>query len=143
MKTDEDDALIQVFNHGSSLNHAGFLSDSQLYALSHDEHFAIYQLDTPDGSPVEDLPENVMGDLRKPLQCEYVVDCIASFGRAQAVLGAGSHSKNRLDLVPIVSAGSGIWTFDLTNSVSLAGAHGEEIIRSMFFYHEASIHRSL
>ncbi len=138
MQTDEDDALIQVFNHGSSINHAGFLSDSQLYALSHDENFSIYQLSKPDGSPVEDLSANAMGDLREPLQCEYVVDCIASFGENRAVLGAGSHSKNRLDLVPIVPRGSEIWTYDLMNSVSLADAHGEEIVRSMFFDHQAS-----
>lgn len=143
MQTDEDDALIQVFNHGSSINHANFLSDSQLYALSHDENFSIYQLDKPDGSPVEDLAANAMGDLREPLQCEYVVDCIASYGGGQAVLGAGSHSKNQLDLVPIVSAGSEIWTFDPSNSVSLVGGHGEEIVRSMFFDHEASLHPSI
>jgi WD40 repeat protein len=138
-QTDEDDALIQVFNHGSSINHAGFLSDSQLYALSHDEDFSIYQLNRPDGSSVQDISANAMGDLREPLQCEYVVDCIPSFGGGQAVLGAGSHSKSRLDLVPIVSVGSEIWTYDLTNSVSLVGAHGEEIVRSMFFDHQASI----
>ncbi|KAL8729014.1 MAG: hypothetical protein Q9166_005015 [cf. Caloplaca sp. 2 TL-2023] len=40
--TDEDDAVTQVFNHGSSVAHAGFLSDHEVFALSHDEIFSIY-----------------------------------------------------------------------------------------------------
>lgn len=87
---------------------------------------------------MEDLAQNAMGDLREPLECEYVVDCVPSFGGGQAVLGAGSHSNEQLNLVPIVKGETGIWTYDFANTVRLAGAHGEEIVRSMFFDHEAS-----
>ncbi|KAL8824491.1 MAG: hypothetical protein Q9191_005025 [Dirinaria sp. TL-2023a] len=34
---DEDDALVQILNHGSSIHHAGLLSDTELCAVSHDE----------------------------------------------------------------------------------------------------------
>ena len=92
---------------------------------------------------MEDLSANAMGDLRDPLECEYIVDCIPSFGGGQAILGAGSHSKNRLDLVPIDSAGSEVWTYDLPSTVCLPGAHGGEIVRSMFFDRQVSTHFSL
>ncbi|KAL8636658.1 MAG: hypothetical protein Q9228_005971, partial [Teloschistes exilis] len=54
--TDEDDALIQVFNHGSSIAHADFLSDHEVFALSHDEIFSIYDLkDSPGGGHGEEV----------------------------------------------------------------------------------------
>ncbi|KAL8783680.1 MAG: hypothetical protein Q9213_004474 [Squamulea squamosa] len=87
--TDEDDALTQVFNHGSSIAHAGFLSDDEIFALSHDETFSIYK--TTDSANAETaVPAHVFGDLRPQLQCEYIVDLISS-GLTGPVLGAGSH----------------------------------------------------
>ncbi|KAL8923831.1 MAG: hypothetical protein Q9208_004392 [Pyrenodesmia sp. 3 TL-2023] len=71
--SDEDDALIQVFNHGSSIAHAGFLSEQELYALSSDEIFSIYE--TGDFKPDGDQKStHAFGDLRPQLLCEYVVD---------------------------------------------------------------------
>ncbi|OJJ45622.1 hypothetical protein ASPZODRAFT_133478 [Penicilliopsis zonata CBS 506.65] len=68
---DEDDALVQVINHGS-VHHAGFLSPDTVYALSHDEVFSIHPMTNPDDPQKE--PEPVLfGDLREPLACEYVV----------------------------------------------------------------------
>ncbi|KAL9038861.1 MAG: hypothetical protein Q9180_002877, partial [Flavoplaca navasiana] len=78
--TDEDDALIQVFNHGSSISHSGFLSDHEIYALSHDEIFSIYGAEAP-------IPTCALGDLRPHLKCEYVVDLISSDSTGP-VLGA-------------------------------------------------------
>ncbi|KAL8658567.1 MAG: hypothetical protein Q9226_000901 [Calogaya cf. arnoldii] len=52
--TDEDDALAQVFNHGSSIAHTGFISDHEVFALSHDEVFSIY--DTTGSDDAEIVP---------------------------------------------------------------------------------------
>ena len=50
------------------------------------------------------------------------------------MVGAGSHSKQQLDLVPLRHMRSD-WKFDSDNAVRLSGAHGEEIVRSMCFDH--------
>ena len=91
-QTDEDDALIQVANHGSSINHANFLSNSQFFAISHDENFSIYQLENVnvDDSATGTRPQG-FGDLRPQLECEYIVDVIPSFDSGETILGAGSH----------------------------------------------------
>ncbi|KAL8945476.1 MAG: hypothetical protein Q9211_000014 [Gyalolechia sp. 1 TL-2023] len=86
---DEDEALTQVFNHGSSIAHADFLSDDEIFALSHDEVFSIY--DTRDYlSGDEHDFTHAFGDLRPHLQCEYIVGLVGSRSSAP-VLGAGSH----------------------------------------------------
>ena len=87
--SDEDDALLQVQNHGSSINHAGFLSHSEFFALSHDELFSVYHLNEQSDAADEPSP-TVFRDLRPKLDCEYVVDVIPS-GGAEAIVGAGSH----------------------------------------------------
>ena len=87
---DEDNALIQVANHGSSINHANFLSKSQFFAMSHDENFSVYQLDNVDDSAA-DVPPQQFGDLRPQLECEYIVDVIPSIDAGEIIFGAGSH----------------------------------------------------
>ncbi|KAI4284257.1 MAG: hypothetical protein L6R38_001534 [Xanthoria sp. 2 TBL-2021] len=127
--TDEDDALTQVFNHGSSIAHTGFLSDHEVFALSHDEIFSIY--DTNRSDHVEaPTPTYALGDLRPQLQCEYVVDLVSS-GSTGPVLGAGSHSLHQLDVVPLRRGSE--WTLDTVNTLRLPGAHGEEVVRSLCF----------
>lgn len=69
---DEDDALLQVINHGS-VHHAGFLSADAIYALSHDEVFSIHPKNTPEDEAVEPSPV-LFGDLRPSLACDYVID---------------------------------------------------------------------
>ena len=86
---EEDDALIQVMNHGSSIHHAGFLTDTDIFALSHDEVMSIYQLADPDEEVKEPLPQ-LFGDLRERLGCEYVVQVIES-ASSEVVLATGSH----------------------------------------------------
>lgn len=146
--SDEDDALIHIMNHGSSINHAGFLTDTEVFALSHDENFSIYHVDDPSDAMV-DVPPVSFGNLRSRLGCEYVVDLIPS-SNVEAVVGAGSHrhvcnfwppylsadqksstSGQHLDLVPL-NLDSG-WSFTDGNLLRLEGAHGEEIVRSMCF----------
>ena len=145
---DEDDALIQVANHGSSINHANFLSKYQFFAISHDENFSVYQLDNMDDSAA-DVPPQLFGDLRPQLECEYIVDVIPSIDAGEMILGAGSHrqveylclrgkieyssiaSKQHLDLIPLRFADQ--WAFDTDNTLRLPGAHGGEIVRSISF----------
>ncbi|KAL8815471.1 MAG: hypothetical protein Q9223_005383 [Gallowayella weberi] len=101
--SDEDDALTQVFNHGSSIAHAGFLSDHHVFALSHDEIFSIYNFtDSVHNDASKSL--QTFGDLRAQLQCEYIVDL---------------HGSN--------------WTLDTSNALRLPNAHGDEVVRSMCF----------
>ena len=70
---EDDDALIQITNHGSSLNHAGFLSEKEIFALSHDESFSIYPFSDQDEA-TNNPPATIFGDLRSSLGCEYIVD---------------------------------------------------------------------
>ncbi|WEW54809.1 hypothetical protein PRK78_000234 [Emydomyces testavorans] len=130
---DEDDALLQVVNHGS-VHHAGFIEDKAVYALSHDESFSIH--------PFNDLDENVVefsaiqfGDLRPLLHCDYVVDVLIDAGGAYAA--TGSTREKTLDLVPIVSSPE--FRFDRGKIWRLPGAHGEEVVRSVLLDHECKI----
>ena len=77
--TDEDEALVQVINHGS-VHHAGFLSERTIFALSHDEHFSVHPATDPDDAAQEPEPVH-FDDVREPLGCEYVAQlCIGSQG---------------------------------------------------------------
>ncbi|PYH85177.1 WD40 repeat-like protein [Aspergillus uvarum CBS 121591] len=125
--TDEDEALVQVINHGS-VHHAGFLDEKTVYALSHDEDFAIHPTTDPDDQASEGAEPIQFNDLRQPLSCEYIVQlCQNSQGQ---YIAAGNKLEQRLDLVPLVSSPS--WQFDQNNSWRLPGAHGEEVIRSVY-----------
>ncbi|MCJ1459316.1 hypothetical protein MMC28_009693 [Mycoblastus sanguinarius] len=131
---DEDDALIQVTNHGSSINHAEFLSNSQFFALSHDENFSVYDFGSNE-TLLEASSPTVFGNLRPQLDCEYVVDVIPSSSGLEAIMGAGSHSKKNLDLIPLRLMDR--WSLDPSQAIRLPGAHGDEVVRSMCFNHEA------
>ncbi|KAI9719394.1 MAG: hypothetical protein M1812_003465 [Candelaria pacifica] len=124
--TDENDALHQIINHGSSIHYAGFLNDIDIFALSHDESLAVYQLANPDESVEEPLP-NILGDVRARLGCEYVAEVLKTNGGA--VIGAGSHTKHQLDLVSLSRAPE--WSFNDDAIVRLPGAHSDDIIRTM------------
>ena len=88
--TEEDDALHQTINHGSSIYHAGFLTDANIFALSHDEKFSIYEMVTNPEETVEEPAPVHFGDLRERLRCEYVVNILPRPG-GSAVAGIGSH----------------------------------------------------
>ena len=80
---------MQITNHGSSIHRGGFLSKNELYALSHDETFSIYQFDASDEAETSTHP-HLFGDLRSQLDCDYVVDVVFS-GNRMSIIGAGSH----------------------------------------------------
>jgi WD repeat-containing protein 89 len=85
--SDEDDVTIQTFNHGASIHHAGFLSDTEVFAISHDERLALYSLaeDFAHGAAMTDF-----GDIREALGCQYVADVAVKTGGSGAIVGAGS-----------------------------------------------------
>ncbi|RDW90070.1 WD repeat protein [Aspergillus mulundensis] len=124
--TDEDEALVQVINHGS-VHHAGFINERTIYALSHDETFAIHPATDPDEEAQE--PEPIQfGDIRQPLSCEYIAQlCIGSQG---PYIAAGHKIDKRLDLIPLVPTPS--WRFDEQSLWRLPGGHGEEVVRSVY-----------
>ncbi|KAL8757838.1 MAG: hypothetical protein Q9199_001909 [Rusavskia elegans] len=121
------------------------MSDHEVFALSHDEIFSIYDTNRSDHVEVP-TPAYALGDLRPQLQCEYVVDLVSS-GSTGTVLGAGSHrfafinsssfsglqqsSLHQLDVVPLRRGSE--WTLDTANTLRLPGAHGEEVVRSLCF----------
>jgi hypothetical protein len=86
---EEEDALHQTLNHGSSIHKAGFLSDLDIFALSHDEKFAIYPMITNTEASVEEPSSTQFGDLRERLGCEYVANVFAR--PSGGVIGIGNH----------------------------------------------------
>ena len=87
--TDENEAILQITNHGSSIHQAGFLSPTEFYALSHDEIFSTYHLDMDNGE-TKDVPPTLFGDLRTRLDCEYVAN-ILNPGDGSFFLSAGTY----------------------------------------------------
>lgn len=110
---EEDDALLQVINHGSSIHRAGFLprhhvdstiTESTIYALSHDETLSFYkrerdaasfddasidamETDPDDTSSQEERDSIAYGDVRSQFNCEYVIDIIDSEATPSVVVG--------------------------------------------------------
>jgi WD repeat-containing protein 89 len=157
---DEDDSLLQVVNHGP-IHKAGFLSDDVIFALSHDEQFSIHAVtsDTeeavmPLAGPFTDtartnaddiLPVH-FGDLRPILQCDYAIDVMQFSDKCFVATGTHSryvdqcnillpqlthwHSEPHVDLVQLPTLPSPRFLYD--EAVRLIGAHGEEIVRSVY-----------
>ncbi|KAF3019335.1 hypothetical protein E8E14_010172 [Neopestalotiopsis sp. 37M] len=132
--TDEDEVVIQTFNHDASIHHAAFLNDTDVFAVSHDERFAVYSMaeDQEKGSAL-----NSFGDMREVLGCQYIANVSAKANGAGAVIGAGSHDQQMFELVHLTKGAE--WALDRANSVGLPGAHSSEIVRSFCFYDEAQM----
>ncbi|QSZ29663.1 hypothetical protein DSL72_004179 [Monilinia vaccinii-corymbosi] len=128
--SDEEEALHQTINHGHSIHHANFLSNTDIFALSHDEKFSMYELVTNPEEAVEEPAPVVYGDMRENLGGEYVANVLCR-PDGGAVLGIGSHSKNNFDLVQLKKGKP--WVFAPEAKVTLSGAHGSEIVRSFCF----------
>lgn len=84
---DEDDLTLQTFNHNSSIHHAAFLTGTEIMALSHDEHFALYDMDekAENGDATQDF-----GDLRSVMGCQYVANVTQKTDGTGAIIGAGA-----------------------------------------------------
>lgn len=85
--SDEDEVVMQAFNHGASIHRAGFLSDTEVFALSHDEKLALYDTAETQEKGVATVD---FGDMRGVLACQYVANVCPKLHEAGAVIGAGS-----------------------------------------------------
>ncbi|SPO02184.1 related to WD40 repeat protein [Cephalotrichum gorgonifer] len=132
---DEDEVVIQTFNHGASIHHAGFLSNTEVYALSHDERFAVYSgaEEHERGVAIKDF-----GDVRESLGCQYVAGATTKVDGSGGILGVGSHDQQMFSLVHFAKNGAA-WEMDGGNRVNLPGAHGEEIVRGFCFFDEQQV----
>lgn len=84
---DEDDVISRTLNLNASVHRAGFLSATQVYALSHDERFAVY------GVTEEEAGKDAVrdfGDMRAQIGCRYVADVVAKVDGSGAIVGAGA-----------------------------------------------------
>jgi hypothetical protein len=87
---DEEEALHQTINHGASIHHSNFLSDVDIFALSHDEKFSIYELMTNLEEGTEEPSPIHFGDMREKLGGEYVANVIRR-PDGGSVIGVGTH----------------------------------------------------
>ncbi|KAI1137251.1 WD40 repeat-like protein [Hypoxylon sp. FL0543] len=130
--TDEDEVVIQTFNHEASIHHAAFLNDTEVFALSHDEKLALYDMaeGRETGAATTDF-----GDMRELLGCQYIANVIPKVNNAGAMIGAGAHDRQGFEIIHMTK-GQG-WSLDPDNTVGLFGAHSSEIVRSFCLYDEA------
>ncbi|KAL1893099.1 hypothetical protein Cpir12675_004245 [Ceratocystis pirilliformis] len=131
--TDEDEVVVQTFNHGASIHHADFLTATEVYGLSNDERFALYDMaeQVEKGSAFLDV-----GDLRKPLGCQYIANVTTKIDGSGAIIGAGSQDQQAFTLVHMAK-GPETWALDQSSAVTLPGAHGEELVRGVCFFDES------
>ncbi|KAF3939144.1 hypothetical protein ABW19_dt0204769 [Dactylella cylindrospora] len=134
---EEDDALHQVINHGSSIHHAGFITNQVIYGLSHDETLSIYKL-ADLNEEVEEPSPVVFGDIRQRLGCDYAIDMVLRGGESAgtAILAVGSHSGGWVDLQSVKA--EEVWTLGGEEVVRLEGGHGEEIVRCLYLDDESA-----
>lgn len=123
---DEDDALQQVLNARSAVHCAGFLAQDQVYVVSTDEQYSIYTL-AKTAAEDEELPPPIQfGDVRKELDCMYVIDILVQPDGPPLI--AYGHNDQRT--LAISSLGTpGAWGFG--QKIDLPGAHGEEVVRDL------------
>ena len=126
---DEDDVLIKITNHGSSIHHTGFLSKDTFFGLSHDETFSLYHFDPTqrndeEAEEAEMSGDLALGDLREILNCEYVVDVLhgGDDDGESAMMVAGSHRSAYLALLQPQHSSSHILTssFLLATNISIS-----------------------
>ncbi|KAK0630162.1 WD40-repeat-containing domain protein [Bombardia bombarda] len=133
--TDEDEVIIQAFNHGS-VHRAGFLNSTEVFAISHDEKFSLYDMaeGVEQGSATLDV-----GDLRQVLGCQYVASISPKLNGAGAVIGAGSQDQEMFQLIHLSKGPTGAWNLDKETAVGLPGAHGSELVRSFCVFDEQHV----
>ena len=157
---DDDEALFQVINHGSSVHRTGFLraaalwvEDMDIYALSHDEILTVYPLNDPNIIGTDTPPtveedggeeKSIWGDVRQKLGCGYVMTLLPETAGKGGTLVVGSHQQQWIDLMPFENNWSGKtkqgrmsgWRINAERGIRLAGGHGEEVSRCIHVIHE-------
>lgn len=123
---DEDDAVYNAINNGSSIHRAGFITNgnaNKIFALSHMETFSIHHIANNE-SITETPPASVeFGDVRDKWDCQYVADVMNGY------IAVGSNNdKFSFKLLPYDNDQS----VDTSNPISLNNAHGEEVVRCIY-----------
>lgn len=87
---EEQDSLLQAISHGP-IHKAGFLGQTDIYALSSDQILALHSLtvDDAEDETSQTIAPDQLGDLRPAIPCEYVIDVLHS-GPGH-VVACGSH----------------------------------------------------
>lgn len=119
---DEEDALQQVLNPRSAVHCSGFLSLTEVYVVTTDEHFSMYSLGETKGSDGRSVVD--IGDVREKLDCTYVVDLIPG---QHPIMAYGHNVNQTLSIVQLNPSRS--WNFG--PATNLTGAHAEEIVRDL------------
>jgi WD repeat-containing protein 89 len=117
---DENDSLVQAFDHGvlpnqhpsgpvyvsprlptllpqakkvvlGPIHKAGFLSDNAIYALSADQKFSIHPFLSSEPDDSDAVQPALFGDLRPTAQCDYVIDVLRDPNQPYVV--TGSHNR--------------------------------------------------
>lgn len=122
-QSDEDDALMQVFNPRGAIHCSGFLRRDEAYALTTDEHFSTYKVG--DATYEGGQSEIIVGDTREKVDCTYVVGLAGSEQRP--IMAVGDNVKETLSLLPLDPSNP----CRLGKAVELPGAHGEEVVRDL------------
>ena len=76
------------------IHKAGFLSHTAIYALSADQQFSIYPLNTPDANDGGVIQPVSFGDLRPTAQCSYVIDVLRDLHQPFVVVGSNLRCEN-------------------------------------------------
>jgi WD repeat-containing protein 89 len=84
---DENDSLLQAFDHGP-IHKAGFLSDQDIYALSSDQRLTIYPVEDSELDESVVIQPAVLGDLRSKAQCDYVIDVLSDICQRYVITGS-------------------------------------------------------
>ncbi|CCG83420.1 WD domain protein [Taphrina deformans PYCC 5710] len=122
---DEDDAILQVFNHGSSIHLAQFVGKNEVLAFSHMETASLYKMSyNQEEVPRDEVKE--FGDVRSKLAMDYAI----SFGAgAPATLFTGS-SAGHISIIPF-----NISTMEFEPDQRIDMESGTEVIRSVHVDH--------
>jgi WD repeat-containing protein 89 len=141
------DSLLQGFNHGP-IHKAGYLSEVALYALSADQQFSIYPINSAEEDDSGVFRPVSFGDLRPSAQCDYVIDVLRDSRQQCIVTGSNLRYEDRrvlaqlcnllilgnsdphVNLIPLIA--SPTFVISEENVIRLQGAHGEEIVRSVY-----------
>lgn len=119
---DEEEAVLQVFNHGSSLHLAQFVGKNEVFAISHMESASLYKLSyAQEEIPRDEIKE--FGDLRPKLGMDYCVSFVA--GAAPKMFTGSSNGK--LSIVPFDTL-----DLDFDTSRKIEMDCGTEIVRSVY-----------
>ncbi len=116
---EEEDALQSVLNPRAAVHCAGFLSPTEVYVATTDEHISIHSLNESDDRDILEF-----GDVREKLDCMYIVTTVND---EQPVLVCGHNVKQTLSLVQLDKSRS----YDFGARIELPGAHGEEVVRDV------------